>query len=99
MNMYKDQRLGELDPNFKESLRILMNNMLELRKLIDNIKRENDNLNKQAEDYCAKVQAKLITYKEVLIQNIQQSNLIEDVKFLFILSGQKGSGVDQEANY
>ncbi len=84
MNMFKDQRLGELGPELKESLKILMNNMLELRKLIENIKRENENLNKQAEDYCTKVQAKLVTYKEVLIQNIQQSNLIEDVIFLLI---------------
>ena len=92
--MYRDRRIGELPQEVKNSMMILMNNMKELRRHIDNIKIENENLDRQATDYCKKVQEKLVKYKEVLIQNIQQSNLLEDVIF-YHNSGEEGNQLDR----
>lgn len=53
-----------------------MNNQRQLREAIDNIKKANDDLESQAQKYCRQVQEKLVKYKEVLYQNIAQSNMI-----------------------
>ncbi len=57
-----------------------MNNMKSLKEVIDTIKKENDELDKKTAQYCKNVQDKLVKYKECLIQNVSQSNLLDEVK-------------------
>lgn len=56
MNMYKDHRLNDLPDDLKKPILILVNNMKDLRNIIDNIKKENDELDNKAATYCKNVQ-------------------------------------------
>ncbi len=78
--MFKDYRIGDLPQEIKQSIIVLMNNMRDLRKAIDEIKKENEELDRKAAMYCKSVQEKLVKFKECLIQNIQQTNLLDEVK-------------------
>lgn len=56
MNMFKDYRLNDLPEDIKKPILVLVNNMKDLRKIMKNIKKENDELDNKAAAYCKNVQ-------------------------------------------
>ena len=76
MNMYRDAKIGSLPQNLKNNISLLVNNMRDLKNAVDTIKKENDALDRKANDYCQNIQNKLLMYKESLIQSIATSNML-----------------------